>query len=54
MTEASPYAVPIDELESSVRVSVESTVESQPDVAVPHDLPDEDMALGRDPEFRGR
>jgi hypothetical protein len=51
MTEPSPYAVALDDLERTARVPAESLVESQPEPVVPHDLPDEDMALGRDPKL---
>ena len=54
MTEPSPYAVTLDELERNVRVPAEALVESQPEPVVPHDLPDEDMALGREPDRFGR
>ncbi len=54
MSEPSPYAVTLDELERGVRVPVDELVESLPEPVVPHDLPDEDMALGREPERFGR
>ena len=49
MTEQSPYAVTIEDLEDAVHVPAASLVEGQSDPAVPHDLPSEDMALGRSP-----
>ena len=52
MTEQPTYAVPLDLLEQSVHVATSDMVETQPDPAVPHDLPFEDMALGRAPRPR--
>jgi hypothetical protein len=54
MTESSPYVIHLDELEGTARVPSESLVESQPEPAVPHDLLDEDMALGRESKRFGR
>lgn len=51
MTEASPYQVPLDDLEHGVRVPIAEQVEGQPDPAVPHDLPHEDAALGTPLKF---
>lgn len=49
----SPYSVRLDDLEYSVHVPVESLVGSQPDPALPHEFPSEDMALGRAPRLHG-
>lgn len=53
MAGPSPYAVSLADLEDGVHVPTEDLVESQPDPAVPHDLPAEDVALGRPPKLHG-
>ena len=47
MAQRSTYVVTLDELEAGVHVPVASLIESQQESDVPHDLPFEDMALGR-------
>lgn len=47
MADPSPYAVTLDQLEAAVHVPSDDLVETQSESAVPHDLPREDVALGR-------
>jgi hypothetical protein len=47
MTDHSTYAVTLDALEAGVRVPIAALVETIAESNVPHDLPFEDMALGR-------
>ena len=47
MTDPSPYAVDIEALEATAHVPVDRLVESVPSVAMPHDLPADDIERGR-------
>ncbi|MDQ1709753.1 MAG: hypothetical protein QOG49_1138 [Frankiaceae bacterium] len=46
LPDQSPYAVPLADLEAAVHVPVEDLIEGQSEPALPHDLADENVALG--------